>query len=179
MSVRPLQVDRSIAWTGGSAASSTETASARLATAGAAGLGSWAAAGIAIAPRKSQANRPTASIASADEIRPILHLPLGQAAVAELCGGTEPTMAWRETTHSNDDASFIGLAGATTSGRHNSSLRGQWPARRSQARRIHHGSRRGASYSPFCNAVVGVGVGTVHAWVAVAWGRCRAALHVN
>jgi hypothetical protein len=51
------------------------------------GRSSWATPGRAIAPTRSQANVPTTGITSAGEMRPILHLPSGQAAIADH-GGT-------------------------------------------------------------------------------------------
>ena len=82
----------------------------------AAGLGSWAAPGCAIAPTRSQANVATPCSTSAGVMRTILHLPLGQAAYRGLkYGWVERTMVWRGAAHSNAVASFIGWSGATTS----------------------------------------------------------------
>src|SRR6516225_8299650 len=81
-SVRPVQTDGLNGWTGGWSVSTDETRSAKE-DAGAVGTGSWAAAGRAIASPRSQANAPTACITRAGEMQAILHLPLGQAAVAD------------------------------------------------------------------------------------------------
>ena len=56
-------------------------------------------------------------------------------------------MAWRGTTHSNGIASFIGLAGATTSAGHNPFLRVPRGTLRSRARRMGRSEQ-----FPFCHA---------------------------
>jgi hypothetical protein len=65
------------------------------------GRSSWAAPGRAIAPTRSQANVPTTCIPSAGEMRAILYVPLGQAAVADHRGLVERMMVWSGAAHSN------------------------------------------------------------------------------
>jgi hypothetical protein len=76
-----------------------------------AGTTCCAAAGRAIVPTRSQANVPKARIASAGEIRATLHLPSGEAAVADYRGPAEQMMVWSGTAHSNGISSFIRIFG--------------------------------------------------------------------
>jgi hypothetical protein len=102
-----------VGWT----ASSNGTGSAKEG-AEAAGRGSWAAPGRAIAPTRSQANVPTTCTTSAGEMRAILHLPLGQAAVADHGGTVERTMVWSSAAHSTAVPSFIRMVRCDDFSRH-------------------------------------------------------------